>query len=284
MLRIPELTINWHILEACNYSCYFCYAKYKQRSSFVRHYSAILRDVSTLKGGRIEFQNGSAIVDNVRMNFAGGEPFLEKKLGRAITAAFDLGLRPSFITNGSLITDDFIREFGPMISVAGFSVDSFDAELNQRIGRLDNQGTQVTFDRLARIFSLFREVSPKTQLKINTVVCQENVDDDLTPPLCELRPDRWKALCVIPIHGAADRGISEDEFRHFLSRHRDVPGRIVPEDNIDMHRSYLMLDPEGRFYQREVSDYLRSPRIVDVGACNALQGVEFDAKTYASRY
>jgi radical S-adenosyl methionine domain-containing protein 2 len=284
MLRIPELTINWHILEACNYDCYFCYAKYGQKSIFSRLYAEILRELGALNGRRVDFQGCSAIAESVRINFAGGEPFLEKDLGQAIALAYDLGLRPSFISNGSLLTDEFIMKFGPMISVAGFSVDSFDEEQNRRIGRRDNRGSQVGYERMAGIFRTFRQVSPNTVLKINTVVCRENVGEDLTLPLCELRPDRWKALRVIPIHGATGRGISDKEFSNFLNRHGDVPGKIVPEDNVDMHRSYIMLDPDGRFYQREGSDYLRSAPILDVGAATALQSVEFDAETYTSRY
>lgn len=284
MLQISELTINWHILEACNYDCYFCYAKYGQKSIFSRHYAKILRELGTLNGRRIDFQNGFVIAESVRINFAGGEPFLEKELGQAIALAFDLGLRPSFISNGSLLTDDFIMKFGPMISVAGFSVDSFDDEQNRRIGRQDNRGTQVGYERMADIFRAFRQVSPNTLLKINTVVCRENVRDDLTLPLCELRPDRWKALRVIPIHGATDRGISDEEFSSFLKRHRDVPSKIVSEDNGDMHRSYIMLNPDGCFYQREGSGYLDSAPILDVGAATALQSIEFDAETYFSRY
>ena len=72
--------------------------------------------------------------------------------------------------------------------------DSFDDEKNRKIGRRDNRGAQVGYERMAAIFKLFRQVSPDTLLKINTVVCRENVGDDLTSPLCELRPDRWKAL------------------------------------------------------------------------------------------
>ena len=284
MIRIPELTINWHILEACNYDCYFCYAKYGQKSIFARHYGEILRELEALSGSRIDFQSCSAIAESVRINFAGGEPFLEKELGQAIALAYDLGLRPSFITNGSLLTDDFIMKFGPMISVAGFSVDSFDDDQNRRIGRRDNRGAQVGYERMAGIFRAFRQVSPNTLLKINTVVCRENVGEDLTLPLCELRPDRWKALRVIPIHGATGRGISDEEFFSFLKRHQDVPGKIVPEDNVDMHRSYIMLDPDGRFYQREGSDYLCSAPILDVGAATALQSVEFDTEAYSSRY
>ncbi len=284
MISIPELTINWHIIEACNYDCYFCYAKYAQRSVFGRDYAAIMHELVALKGKKIEFLNTSALAENVRLNFAGGEPFLEKRLGAALSLAFRLGLRPSFISNGSLIEDDFIREFGPMISVAGFSVDSFDAGLNQRIGRQDNRGRQVDLTRLSQMFALFREVSPSTRLKINTVVCGENADEDMNGPLRELQPHRWKVLRVIPIHGAEQRAITDDRFQAFLARHQAVNGERIPEDNGDMHRSYLMLNPEGRFYQRIGSDYLSSEPVVQVGAATALRRVEFDVETYASRY
>jgi len=284
MFIIPELTINWHILEECNYDCYFCYAKYVQRSIFSKCYKDILYDLSALKGKKIDFLDDSVMVDNIRLNFAGGEPFLKKDLNQAIKMAFDLGLRPSFISNGSLLTDEFILKFGSMISVAGFSIDSFDMELNQKIGRRDNKGKQVSYERFVHIFSLFRTISPQTLLKVNTVVCRENFNLNLSKPLCELQPDRWKILRVIPIHGAERKGISDDEFHSFLRRHQDVRSRIVIEDNNDMHRSYLMLDPQGRFYQRNESNYIRTDPIIKVGSMRALQDIEFDIETYVSRY
>ena len=282
--KIPELTINWHILEACNYDCYFCYAKFGRRSIFSKQYEGILREVAKLNHSRIDFLNGSVTAENIRINFAGGEPFLETKLKHAIEMAFEFGLNPSFISNGSLVTDDFIRELGPLISVAGFSVDSFDAKRNNEIGRRDNKKEQVSFERMMQIFDLFREFAPQAQLKINTVVCRENINEDLSARLLELRPDRWKALQVIPIHGAEDRGVSGDEFASFLNRHRGVSVDVVPEDNADMSRSYLMIDPDGCFYQRDGSNYLRSDPILEVGVFEALRGVEFDAETYAGRY
>lgn len=284
MQQIPELTINWHVLEACNYDCYFCYAKYSQKSRFSLDFEKVLKALSALNGKKLDFQSGSAQVESIRVNFAGGEPFLAKGLGPAISLASNLGLRPSFISNGSLITDEFIKEYGPMISVAGFSIDSFAAGVNDEIGRKDNRGRQVSLDRFKQIFSLFREVSPKTRLKINTVVCRENADADLTDPLGELSPDRWKALRVIPIHGAVGHEISDEQFKAFRERHRRVAGQVVHEDNDHMHRSYLMLDPEGCFYQREGSGYIKSESVAKVGAAKALQSVEFDAQTFLTRY
>ena len=278
---IPELTVNWHIREECNFSCNFCYAKFAQRSVFTAQYPGVLRELAALPGKALETRPDAIHVGRIRLNFAGGEPFLEKKLGSAIDLAHNLGLSPSFITNGSLLTDDFILRFGRMISVAGFSVDSFEEKTNQAIGRASRRGLQVGFDDIERIFEVFRQVSPRTILKINTVVCPENVTEDLRPGLARLAPDRWKMLRVIPIHGA--RPVTDAEFAAFVARHDTVRGAVV-EDNCDMHRSYLMIDPAGRFYQREGSEYLRTKPITDLGAELALSGVEFDAACYLRRY
>lgn len=78
MQQIPELTINWHVLESCNYDCYFCYAKYSQKSRFSLDFEKVLKALSALNGKKLDFQSGSAQVESIRVNFAGGEPFLAK--------------------------------------------------------------------------------------------------------------------------------------------------------------------------------------------------------------
>ena len=285
MRKIPQLTVNWHLLEACNYKCYYCYAKYAQKSNFSSDYEKVLRELSGLTETPLTFKGQNVVTaESIRINFAGGEPFLAKDLSKAISLAYDLGLQPSFISNGSLISTEFIKKYGHMISVAGFSIDSLDQETNAVIGRQTNRSAQMTLERMKTIFSLFREYAPQTVLKINTVVCSENFDADLSPMLEELRPDRWKALQVIPIHGATDRGITDEQYKKFLARHSGLIEKTVREDNDHMHRSYLMLDPNACFYQRNGSLYLRSKSIVDVGAKSALQNVEFDVETYSTRY
>ena len=291
--RLPELTVNWHILEPCNFKCNFCYAIYpEKRSCFSRDYAKVLSELAALPGRVLDFKSGPVIADSVRVNFAGGEPFLyERDLRKAISLSFYLGLKPSFITNGKLVSDEFIRSCGPMISTAGFSVDSFDPLVNERIGRQDNRGRQLTRERLYEMFQLFREVSPDTKLKTNTVVCQENVDDDLSQAMIELAPDRWKLLRVVPIHGAKGRGVTGRQYKAFIDRNARVTEHssleFITEDNDEMHRSYVMLDPQGCFYQRleqTGSEHLVSQPVVKVGASRALQEIWFDVPTYSSRY
>lgn len=284
MREIEQLTVNWHVLEACNYDCYFCYAKYGQRPVFADRHRDILVQIASLSGKELKFRNGTLQAKSIRINFAGGEPLLMKGMTEAIQLAYSLGLNPSIITNGSLVTDEFIADNARFLSVVGFSIDSFDIETNHKIGRQTNQGKQFDFDRAKTVFSMFRAVSPETVLKVNTVVCRENMDIDMSSQLAELRPDRWKALQVIPIHGARDTEITTEQFESFVSRHRNAAPRVVVEDNAHMHRSYLMLDPNGRFYQREESDYDRSPPVVSTCIHDAIQHVEFDVETYLTRY
>lgn len=292
--RIPELTINWHILEPCNFTCSFCYAKYECKESlFKQQYKKLIPELRQLKGQVLETASGPILADGLRLNFAGGEPML---VGEYLFDAIDLahcnGMRPSIITNGIRVTDDFIREYGPKLSVFGVSVDSFDREVNERIGRQernpkDGVESQLTFERLSRIFGLFREVSPGTKLKINTVACPENINENLREQFLELGPDRLKILRVIPIFGAEGCGITDQQYKSFIHRHREVPFEFITEDNHEMHLSYLRLNPQGCFDQRfeEIGKECYTSRpVVEVGAREALREIRFDAKTYLSRY
>ena len=72
-----------------------------------------------------------------KINFAGGEPFLKKKfLGSCVRfCKQELGISVSIISNGSLVTEDWLREYGHCVDVLGVSCDSFVEATNQRIGR-----------------------------------------------------------------------------------------------------------------------------------------------------
>jgi radical S-adenosyl methionine domain-containing protein 2 len=280
--HIPELTINWHILEACNYGCTYCYAKWStERSGFGASWPAVIEALAQLPGRRLNLHPEAVVAGDIRLNFAGGEPFLEKSLGAAIEAAHLAGLRPSFISNGSMVTDAFIEQYGPMISVAGFSFDSFSPSTRDKIGRRMKSRPGLDQVRLADMLSRFRRVSPKTILKVNTVVCEENVAEDMRSGLAILPLDRWKMLRVIPIHGG--QPIKDEDFDAFVSRHSQIPGSVI-ETNEDMARSYLMLNPERRPYQRVGDDYVYGEDIVQSGAERAFAGMEFDADAYLKRY
>ncbi len=81
-LQLSELVINWHVTEACNYHCRYCYAHWEKRGREIIHnHSASTRMLQEL------WQHFSPTnLDNplrrhmdwkgVRLNLAGGEPLL----------------------------------------------------------------------------------------------------------------------------------------------------------------------------------------------------------------
>ena len=93
------------------------------------------------------------------INFAGGEPFLEMnglyvgELSRFCKK--ELGVpHVSIITNGSLVSLDWLETFSPFVDLLGVSVDSFDESVNVRIGRSSSAGAS----HVDRVFSLARRL------------------------------------------------------------------------------------------------------------------------------
>ncbi|MGZ7419185.1 hypothetical protein ACXWTO_09050, partial [Streptococcus pyogenes] len=63
----------------------------------------------------------------VRLNFAGGEPLLLKqRFIDALDYAIELGFDTSIITNGHLITDQFIEAHSHKLQLLGISYDACD--------------------------------------------------------------------------------------------------------------------------------------------------------------
>jgi len=65
-----------------------------------------------------------------KISFSGGEPFMIDKgkyLGELIRySKKDLGLKTvSVLSNGSLITEDWMATYAPMLDILGISCDSF---------------------------------------------------------------------------------------------------------------------------------------------------------------
>lgn len=128
---------------------------------------------------------------NEEDKFRWGEPFLHKKfLGIMISFCKEqLHLESvSIVTNGSLVDDKFLRSYGRYVDILAVSCDSFDEQTNIAIGR--GSGNQV--DKLFEIAGLCRKYNIK--LKLNTVVCRLNYEEDMNATVEQLQPFRWKCF------------------------------------------------------------------------------------------
>lgn len=278
------IVINWHVTEACNFRCRYCYAKWQQpnRLEVIRDPGATAQLIKALGAG---FKNHGAS-SRPRLNFAGGEPLL---FDRQVAAAMELsrleGFDVSLITNASRLTAYAAERIAPQLTMLGVSIDATSAEANSQIGRLDGRGRQLNLAHLTERIAEMRRVNPGMTLKINTVVNQGNWQENLTPLISTLAPSRWKVLRMLPTV-TTELAVSNVQFMDFVERHKALAHIMCVEDNDDMVQSYIMVDPQGRFFQNRTGEtgYDYSESIIQVGARNAFDGMKWSAEKFSARY
>ncbi|CAG9862017.1 unnamed protein product [Phyllotreta striolata] len=278
--KIVPKSVNYHFTRQCNYECGFCF--HTAKTSYLLSLEDAKVGLQLLKDAGME-----------KINFSGGEPFLPKRgahLGElAKFCKSDLKLESvTIVSNGSLITEKWFRNYGDYVDILAVSCDSFCEETNKAIGR--GQGTKNHIEQLKRV----RDWCKKYQVlfKINTVVNTYNYEEDMTEQLLELNPIRWKVFQCLLLEGEnvgpealrnAERFyISNELFNEFLERHKSVKC-LVPESNEKMQNSYLILDEYMRFLDCTAGSKQPSKSILDVGVSNALLFSGFDEAMFKKR-
>jgi len=294
--QLDELTINWHVTEACNYRCQYCYAHWKDRPD-PRELFHDPRRTRTLLDELFRFFHPDNAANPlrknlswkfVRLNLAGGEPtLLHHRLLAVASVAREIGFRLSIISNGSGLSRDMLEELVPSLSYLGISLDSVSAFSNREIGRIDRKGRLLDIGRLAADVRWARTINPRMAVKLNTVVNRLNAEQDLSELVAQFQPDRWKLLRMLPVVDQS-LAVSDEQFLAFVDRHRAFRAVQCIEDSQDMCESYLMVDPFGRLFQNRpapcTDGYVYSQPIVAVGAATAFSQIAFNSSGFQSRY
>ena len=294
---VDELVVNWHVTEACNYRCRYCYSQWEReahRLDVIRDEAASLDLVDALWQYFRAENDGNPLRaqlqwSNLRLSLAGGEPMLfPRQIARVARHAKSRGMRVSMITNGSLLGRDagVLSDLAGSLDMLGLSIDSTSDSGNRAIGRADRKGNALSMAQLVALVADVRAAHPGITLKVNTVVNALNVHDDLREVIEAIRPDRWKLLRVLPVLGD-DLAVSDSDFASFVARHLCVGTRVSVEDNRDMLTSYLMVDPQGRFFQNGKGTsrgYFYSTPITTGTIDRAFRRLPFDARRFAARY
>ena len=282
-----ELVVNWHITEACNYHCNYCFAKWdKQKNELMNDedsVSKLMDEIQKLPS----ILNGKYLTEfeSIRLNLVGGETFLNiRKVTRIIHQAKQRKFSLSAITNGSRLNNELVTLIANNFNSIGFSVDSLDSPTNIKIGRTEKSGVMDT-DKVLKDISLIKELNPSIDIKINTVVSSLNQTEDLSAFIDQAAPNKWKVFKVLPVI-TRENEVSQDDFIEFLERHSKFENIISSEDNDEMTDSYLMIDPIGRFFQNSIlgSGYSYSTPIVNTGIEDALNEINFDPEKFHGRY
>ena len=291
-----QLVLNWHLTEACNYRCHYCYAAWTESACSRELIRDPNRTAELLRELYRFFRPGSEINplanrmawSSVRLNLAGGEPLLHAgKLPHVVSHAHALGFEVSLISNGSYLDHKLLDHLGPQLVWLGISIDSASPLTNRAIGRIDRRDRLLDLDTLASNLTSAREANPGLRLKLNTVVNRLNHNEDLRALVQRFAPNKWKVLRMLPVVNQ-ELAISDEQFDAFVDRHRDVAHILCAEDNPDMRESYLMIDPLGRFFQNSPmiagQGYSYSKPILAVGAAAAFAEMTFDSQRFSARY
>jgi len=272
-------SVNYFISRQCNYQCKFCF--HTQLNTNKLGLGKAMLGLQLLRQAGTE-----------KINFAGGEPFMNPELLGELCrhANEDLGMAVSIISNGSLITRDWMDRFGPFVDILGISVDSFDPATNAAIGRGEDSDRNHHVNRMLRVRDLCAQ--HEVLFKMNTVVCKFNHDEDMNEYVTRLDPYRWKCFQVLLLNGenagggdlrdARDLVVTRDEFDAFITRHSSQP-MLIAEANDVMQNSYLLLDEELRFLDCSDNGKVPSRSILDVGVENALAQAGFDDSMFHKR-
>ena len=285
-----ELVINYHVTEVCNYSCKFCYAKWdrpneihaqgKDAELMLEKLAAYFFDENTHQVKAI------FLYKSVRINFAGGEPLkLKERFSQLTIKAQQLGFNLSLITNGHYLTNEFIDNYGSLFSMIGISFDSQSVDGRKNIGRIDRKGDSFDEIDLINTVNRLRKVNPTISIKVNTVVNSLNYQESFVELITQIQPDKWKVFQVLPVLNK-HLLVTDKQFSEFVDCHQQLNGVMVVEDNDAMTNSYLMINPEGRFYQNSTtqSGYQYGELILDTTVEQALSVCNINWETFSSRY
>lgn len=269
-MNIPS--VNFHIYKPCNATCRFCFATF--------------RDVI----GHLPLPEALNVLDALRsagaekINFAGGEPTLHPHVGQLVAHARGLGLVTSVVTNGARL-DRLLDDHAEDLDWVGLSVDSGNEAVETALGRGRSGHVATAIALAGRCRAAF------VRVKLNTVVSALNWDEDMSPLVRRVRPERWKVFQVLPMEGQNDGDVepllvSADQFAAFVTRHghlrQEGLGPIV-EDNEAMRGSYVMVDPLGRFYGNATGRHVYSEPILEVGVAKALAQIGFSESKFEAR-
>ena len=241
MQHTKPISVNFHFTRQCNYSCGFCFHTAK---------TSYLLPLDEQKRGLQELANAGMR----KVNFSGGEPFLVergKRVGELVRYCKEtLRLESvTVVTNGSLVKERWFADYGKYLDILAVSCDSFDQDINAKIGRKHRDKDHVKSLLNVREWC----ASHNVLFKLNTVVNTYNKKVDMSEEINRIKPCRWKIFQALPIEGenAGKEAlrqvepflITSDEFDAFIDRHKKVidrPDVIVPESNTKMQNSYLV--------------------------------------------
>lgn len=288
--RIPvseELVFNLHVTERCNYTCKYCFAHWDAADGeeVFLNTKAGVDVIEQIAHATRALVSADKAECRMRFNFVGGEPGLLHNLLDLAAAARRTGARTSIVTNGLAVERFTSESIASSFDVVGLSIDSVSLSTQIDIGRATPRGGTRSLTSHAAAVCALRSANPDILIKVNTVVTNENWQEDMSSMIEAVLPQRWKVFQVLPVQSQLP--LAKSRYRAFVTRHSQYSDILVAEDNDLMTDSYLMVDPSGRFFWRSTEvggGYQYSQPVSSVGGKEALTSVPIVWSKYQERY
>lgn len=262
-------TVSFHIVKPCNASCKFCYATFNDMNVKMMSEADACNIIIKLKKAGVQ-----------KITFAGGEPMMYPYLDNVIRFTKHLELTTSIISNGFLMTQEWLEEMRPYLDWVGISIDSLNHDTNVKIGRM-REGERFMYYHL---IGYIKDLDYK--LKINTVVNKYNQDECMQDFISTIDPDRWKIFDTLRVEGQNDKQFEDirttrNGFKTFVSRHNH-PSMVVEDNNL-MTGSYLLIDPQGRMFENSGGKHTYSRSLLTNTVDECLSDINLNRKTFLER-
>lgn len=271
-MNIKPDVVNLHFVDYCNYRCCYCFVK---KENITTSFLNIKLIVDNLK------KYFSSIGVCGRINLVGGEIFMCNYLQEIIDYIWYKGIKVSIVTNGSLLTKDFIESNRNKIDSIGISVDSLEYDTNIRIGRCSKDKT-LSKEDLIEICNSIK--ANHIRLKINHCLSKYNEMEDISILIKTILPDRFKIFQMSIVEGINDKSknmqLTQEEFKNACKKYVDC--NPIIEETSEMKSSYLMIDSKGDFY----IDRSDAPigNVINEDFIALMEKGELDSASFAKRY
>jgi putative heme d1 biosynthesis radical SAM protein NirJ2 len=214
------LIASWNVTNKCNLFCEHCY-----------------RDAGKKIENELNTQEGKGLLNEIAkagfklMVFSGGEPFLRKDIIELTQHAANIGLRPVYGSNGTLLTYNLAKK----IKEAGGSSVAISVHMLEE-GKLDKFcGVKGAFNKSIEAMKNCSEVGLPFQ--VNTTVFDRNIDD--IEKICDLAKEMGARshhiLFLVPTGRAKnieEESLREKEYekliRRLLKKRQDLNIDIKP--------------------------------------------------------
>jgi len=268
--------INLFVTPHCNMKCRFCFGKFENSLSC---------SSTQLRESQLDVIRNCVDAGIKKITFVGGEPLLCPWLEEIVDTAHKLGLCTCVVTNSYLVTKQWIDNFADILDWIGFSIDSLISETNLISGR-SVKGFTLKKDDYRKKVEWVHGAGIK--LKINTTVSKWNYKENMSDFFRWASPDRLKVFQVLKIEGInntepIDFTISDQDFYNYVKKLRSKGVKVIAETASDMKGSYLMVSPDGRFFENIQGIYRYSSRIQDTGFIKALSEINVSADKFHNR-